>query len=236
MQETQVLSLGWEDPPEEENGYTRSMFLLAEFHGQRSLAGYSPRSRKELDITEWLTLSLFSHDSKDYRRMRLKAGEVILLVWTCALPRACRLLMVMQECRTESSVLLYRFLNLAHWVAGISQGSLGPWHIVIASSVQRRCSAMAVPPRCLPETGNFQEEMPSSWRKEVIKAHNGASMQKWRAGDGVPHQCRSCYWLGTGSHGVWAHKASGSWYWMSAIFTSLLSQVASFNLCISWGK
>ena len=52
MQETQVLSLGWEDPPEEENGYTRSMFLLAEFHGQRSLAGYSPRSRKELDITE----------------------------------------------------------------------------------------------------------------------------------------------------------------------------------------
>ena len=157
------------------------MFLLGEFPGQRSLVGYSPRSGKELDITERLTLSVFSHDSKDYRRMRLNAGEVILLVWTCALPKACRFLMVMQECRTESSVLLYRFLNLAHWVAGISQGSLGPWHIVIASSVQRWCGTMAVPHRCLPETGNFQKEIPSSWRKEVIKAHNGASMQKWRA-------------------------------------------------------
>ena len=38
--------------PEEENGYTHSMFLLGEFHGQRSLVGYSPRSRKELDVTE----------------------------------------------------------------------------------------------------------------------------------------------------------------------------------------
>ena len=66
--------------PGEENGYTHSMFLLGEFLGQRSLAGYSPRSGKELDITERLTLSVFSHDSKDYRRMRLNAGEVILLV------------------------------------------------------------------------------------------------------------------------------------------------------------
>ena len=33
-------------------------FLLGEFHGQRSLAGYSPWGRKELDMTEQLTLSL----------------------------------------------------------------------------------------------------------------------------------------------------------------------------------
>ena len=31
------------------------VFLPGEFHGQRSLAGYSPRDHKELDITEQLT-------------------------------------------------------------------------------------------------------------------------------------------------------------------------------------
>ena len=33
------------------------VFLPGEFHGQRSLAGYSPWGHKELDLTEWLTLS-----------------------------------------------------------------------------------------------------------------------------------------------------------------------------------
>ena len=32
------------------------VFLPKEFHGQRSLVGYSPRDRKELDTTESLTL------------------------------------------------------------------------------------------------------------------------------------------------------------------------------------
>ena len=30
------------------------VFLLSEFHRQRSLVGYSPWGRKELDMTEWL--------------------------------------------------------------------------------------------------------------------------------------------------------------------------------------
>ena len=34
------------------------VFSLREFHGQRSLACYNPRDRGELDMTEWLTLSL----------------------------------------------------------------------------------------------------------------------------------------------------------------------------------
>ena len=33
------------------------VFLPGEFHGQRSLAGYSPWGCKELDITEQLTLT-----------------------------------------------------------------------------------------------------------------------------------------------------------------------------------
>ena len=38
-----------------------SVCLSGEFHGQRSLVGYSPCGRKELDTTEWLTLSLFRY-------------------------------------------------------------------------------------------------------------------------------------------------------------------------------
>ena len=44
MQETQVLSVGWEDPLKK--GISR------EFPGQRSLVGYSPRGCKELDTTK----------------------------------------------------------------------------------------------------------------------------------------------------------------------------------------
>ena len=54
MQETQVRSLGWEDPLEKATTIHSS--ILPEFHGQRSLAGYSPWSRKESDTTEQLSL------------------------------------------------------------------------------------------------------------------------------------------------------------------------------------
>ena len=35
------------------------VFLPGEFHGQRSLGGFSPWDPKELDTTEWLTLHTF---------------------------------------------------------------------------------------------------------------------------------------------------------------------------------
>ena len=41
MQETQVKSLGWEDPLEKKMA-NRSSILAWEIHGQRSLVGYSP--------------------------------------------------------------------------------------------------------------------------------------------------------------------------------------------------
>ena len=53
MQETQVQSLGWEDPL----GKGTPVFLPGEFHGQRSLVGYSPRGLRELDATERLIYS-----------------------------------------------------------------------------------------------------------------------------------------------------------------------------------
>ena len=46
--ETQVRFLGWEDIWRKEWLPTQ-VFLPREFHGQRSLAGYSPRGWKELD-------------------------------------------------------------------------------------------------------------------------------------------------------------------------------------------
>ena len=57
VQETWFQSLGWEDPPEKGMA-THSSILAGEFHGQRILAGYSPRGCKELDMTERLLLEL----------------------------------------------------------------------------------------------------------------------------------------------------------------------------------
>ena len=48
MQETQVHSLGWEDPLEK----GMATLLAGESHGQSNLAGYSPQGHKELDMTE----------------------------------------------------------------------------------------------------------------------------------------------------------------------------------------
>ena len=50
MQDTQIQSLGQEDPLEEETA-TQSSILAWRIHGQRSLVGYSPWSPKELDMT-----------------------------------------------------------------------------------------------------------------------------------------------------------------------------------------
>ena len=55
MQETGVRSLGQEDPPGEGREWQPTpVFLPGESHGQRSLAGYSPRGRKESNTTERL--------------------------------------------------------------------------------------------------------------------------------------------------------------------------------------
>ena len=58
--ETQVLSLCWEDPPEEETA-THSYSCLGD-PIERSLAGYSPWGRKESDTTEYvLIVPMFCH-------------------------------------------------------------------------------------------------------------------------------------------------------------------------------
>ena len=51
MQETRVPSLGQEDPLKRE-WQPAPVFLPGKSHGQRSLAGYSPRGHIESDSTE----------------------------------------------------------------------------------------------------------------------------------------------------------------------------------------
>ena len=57
MQETQVQSLDWEDPLENEVAWilVNPVFLPGKFHGQRSLVGYSPWGHQESDVTEYST-------------------------------------------------------------------------------------------------------------------------------------------------------------------------------------
>ena len=57
MQVTEVRSLDHEDPLWRREWQPTAVFLSGEFHGQRSLVGYSPWGRKESDMTERLTLS-----------------------------------------------------------------------------------------------------------------------------------------------------------------------------------
>ena len=56
MQETQVRSLGREDPLGDGGWQPTPVFLPGESHGQMSLVGYSPCCGKESDTTEQLTL------------------------------------------------------------------------------------------------------------------------------------------------------------------------------------
>ena len=58
VQETQVQSMGQEDPLEKGMA-AHSSVLTWRIHGQKSLVGCSPRGCKELGTTEQLTLSLF---------------------------------------------------------------------------------------------------------------------------------------------------------------------------------
>ena len=59
-QETQVQSLGGEDPLEEEMAAT-SVLLAGKFHGQSSLAGHSPWGHKKADTTERLSMHAITY-------------------------------------------------------------------------------------------------------------------------------------------------------------------------------
>ena len=83
MQETQVLSLGWEDPLEKEIA-TRSISSHGEFHGQRTLASYSVWCHKD---AEWITYQVRSragsalfvlHSDEILKQADLKPSNTII--------------------------------------------------------------------------------------------------------------------------------------------------------------
>ena len=53
------------------------------FHGQRSLEGYGPWGCEELDMTEWLTPSLFSFFSRENEVLKISYFAVFPLRFLC---------------------------------------------------------------------------------------------------------------------------------------------------------
>ena len=72
MQETQVQSLGWEDPLEKEMEPT-PVFLPGKSHGQRSLAGYSSWNQRRVGH-DWANTHTCTHSV-----LQLKANFSVLL-------------------------------------------------------------------------------------------------------------------------------------------------------------
>ena len=66
---------GWGSLSEEGMAIVSSI-LAGEFHGQRSLVGCSSWGLKELDMIEWLTLSLFIFNTVIFRWLQLYVCEV----------------------------------------------------------------------------------------------------------------------------------------------------------------
>ena len=58
--------LGLETSPGKKWRQSTAVFLPGEFHGQRSLMGYSPWGCKESDTTEWLSLSFFTSEQSGH--------------------------------------------------------------------------------------------------------------------------------------------------------------------------
>ena len=76
MQETQVRFLSWEDPVEK-GMQTTPEFLPRQSHRQRSLAGYSPWTQKESDMTEHTHTHNDTYPSSWYHTEHFTALKVL---------------------------------------------------------------------------------------------------------------------------------------------------------------
>ena len=130
MQEPQVRKIPWK-----REWLPSPVFLLGEPHGQRSLGGYSPWSHKELDMTEWLTISLllsvylrsiksrvqfFQESCRDvnigpYRRLSTK--ELMLL--NCSAGESLKKLMRTPQAARISSQSILKEIHVAYSLEGL---------------------------------------------------------------------------------------------------------------------
>ena len=72
---------GWGKIPWNRKWQPTLAFLTGKFHGQRSLVGYSPSSRKQSDITEQLT----QHMTLLKLKKKLVEKNYILFIYFCAI-------------------------------------------------------------------------------------------------------------------------------------------------------
>ena len=132
MQETQVRSLGWEDPLEKEWQPT-PVFLPGKSHGQRSLAGYSTCGCTESNMTEWLTnmCSTFQNPWKGQCPVVLMPDDKAPLVrgWDV-------------QCRARMHVLLKS--HGSHWpkiLEGRRMWSSVVWNVFLMWTSPEPCSS-----------------------------------------------------------------------------------------------
>ena len=136
------------------------VFLPGEFHGQRSLAGYSQSAQEELDMTEWLTLEM---NQKDYSKCCLVVRVISpFIIWDLFCNTVhCRKVMVMQIILTHriSMVLIlpceywpilpvYIYLWYSYAILCLFSIST-PWAFLVAQRVKRLPAMWETPVRFL---------------------------------------------------------------------------------------
>ena len=143
MQETQVWSLGREDPLEKEMA-THSILLPGKSHGERRLVGYIPWSRKESDSTEQAHTHLFLYVFMYICRYPwyITIISVYMCVCVCVLlVQLCPVLCDRTDCSLPGSSVLGIFqARILEWITiPFSKGSSQPrdqtWVSCIAGKV-----------------------------------------------------------------------------------------------------
>ena len=75
--------------PVDGNGHPLQYSCLGKSHGQRSLTGYSPRSYKELDMTEKLTLHFWMWSSREVTKKLEPQAGCRVLVYPTFMSKGC---------------------------------------------------------------------------------------------------------------------------------------------------
>ena len=126
---------------------TTPVFSPGKSHGQKSLLGYSLWGPKELDITEWLTLSLFSYlvieqvtfiSPSAFLGLGLEVWRLVIVSWfnisfiVVVQSLSCVWLCDLMDCSTPGFPVFHCLSEFArthiHWVDDAIQPSIQPSH------------------------------------------------------------------------------------------------------------
>ena len=146
-QESQVWSLGQEDPLEKEGG--SPLFLSGEFHEWRSLVG--PRGHKELDTTERLT-----HTHTNRRKGSTKLGKAEERKhWTQPQSRECprETLLVVQALEPYADSLPIQ-ITPKNNLSPQTQDLQTPYILILYSMTESSCKIL-YPPRYVTKSSQF---------------------------------------------------------------------------------